>query len=171
MQSNIQKYTHIFLSLVAFVLSSIITLQNRKQRDKNYLTSSSINIKHLHGSFLVPTHIQTRGWSFLLALIQKQATMEYMLKDHHYNKLPNSFLMEISLPTSHFLNFLYNTFGIHKLFVSQSIISLFLCHYIINSCSSCEHGGMPPQIKCLNANSKILLQIYYCNTPKKKTKR
>ncbi len=41
-QFNIQKYIRIFPSLVAFVLSSIITLQNQKQKDKIFLTQEAL---------------------------------------------------------------------------------------------------------------------------------
>jgi len=144
------------------------------------LSSSFVNIKHLVGFSSMPTHIQTRGWSFLPTLIQKQVIMGSRLKEHHYNKLPNSFFMDhifkvfsylTSLPTSHFLDFLLKTFGIHKLFINETINILFSYHYIINSCTNCEFKGRPPWIKCLNAKSKILLQIYYYNTTRIKTKR
>jgi len=101
------------------------------------------------------------------------------LKEHHHSKLPNSLFMDdiykvfsflTSLPTSHFLDFLQKTFSIHKLFVNETIIILFSYHYIIKSCINCEFRGMPPWIKCLNANSKILFQIYYYNTTRKKPK-
>jgi hypothetical protein len=94
------------------------------------------------------------------------------LKDHHYNKLPNFFFMDhifemfsflTSLLTSYFFDFLQEAFGIHKLFMSQSIINLLSCCHMIKSCTGCEPGGLPPKIKCFNANSKnttpnILLQ-------------
>jgi hypothetical protein len=79
--------------------------------------------------------------------------MGYMLKDHHFNKLPNSLFMDhifgmfsilTSLPTSHFVDLLQETFGIHKLFISQSITNLFSCRYMIKSCTSYEPEGMPP---------------------------
>jgi hypothetical protein len=56
-------------------------------------------------------------------------------KEHHYSKLPNFlFMVHIfrvfsfltSLPTSHFLDFLQKIFGIHKLFVNETIIIIFL---------------------------------------------
>ncbi len=112
-----------------------------------------VNIKHPIGSSSMPTHIQIRGWSFLLDPVQKQGVVGNKLKDRHYNKLPNSFLMDhilgmfsflTSLPTSHFLDFLQEAFGICKLFVNESIINLFFCHYIIKFYTSCELGGMPP---------------------------
>jgi hypothetical protein len=89
-------------------------------------SSSSINIKHLAGSSLVPTHIQIRGWSFLPALVQKQVVVGNSLKNHHFNKLCFLFMNHIfgmfsflnSLPTSHFLDFLEEVFGIDKLFVN-----------------------------------------------------
>jgi hypothetical protein len=71
------------------------------------------------------THID-RGWCFFPTLVQKQVVIGHKVKDHHYNKLPNSLRMDhilgmfsflTSLPTSHFLNFLKETFAIHKLFV------------------------------------------------------
>jgi hypothetical protein len=74
-----------------------------------------VYIKHPTGSSLVSTHIQIGGWSFLPTLVQKQAMVGYMLKNHHDNKLPNILFMDhifgvfsflISLLTSHFLDFL-----------------------------------------------------------------
>jgi hypothetical protein len=90
-------------------------------------SSSFANMKHLTSFSLMPTHIQIGGWSFLPALVQKQAIVGYMLKDHHYNKLPNTLLMDhifgvfsflTSLLMSHILDFLKKAFGIHKLFVN-----------------------------------------------------
>ncbi len=78
-------------------------------------SSSSVNIRNPNCFFSMPTHIQIQGWCFLPILVQKQVVVGNKVKDRHYNKLPNSLLMDhifgmfsflTSLPTSHFLNFL-----------------------------------------------------------------
>ncbi len=136
------------MTMSLLVCGCLLQLKKKTQKTIHGGSSSSfININHMVGSFSMPTHIHVGGWSFLLVQIQKYAAVEFMLKEHHYSKLPNSLLMDhiflvfsflTSLPTSHFLDFLVKTFGIHKLFVNETIIILFSCPYIIKSCTNCE---------------------------------
>jgi hypothetical protein len=48
-----------------FSLSFFVIEEKNTKDELGGLSSSFVNIKHLVGPSSMPTHIQTRGWSFL----------------------------------------------------------------------------------------------------------